>query len=92
MDLPSQELRNLFEGLISANHAAAAPGKAVRSCNVQPGTPSSVVLQLRCSAEASNCLAFHGLAWNGAVLKVNGTVSAFITCMLCSLVLAQGST
>lgn len=60
----------MFEGLISTNHAAAAPGKAVKACNIQPGTPSSAVLQLRCSVEASNCLAFDGLVWNGGVLKV----------------------
>jgi hypothetical protein len=65
-----QELRNMFEGLMAANCAAVAPGKAVKSCDIQPGTPASAVLQLRSPVEASNCLAFDGLMWNGAVLKV----------------------
>jgi hypothetical protein len=65
-----QDLRNTFEALMAAHHAAVAPGKAVQSANILPGSPASAVLQLRCSVEASNCLAFDGLAWNGAVLKV----------------------
>jgi hypothetical protein len=71
-----QDLRNIFEGLIAANHAAVAPGSAVKSCDIQPGSPASAVLQLRCSAEASNCLAFDGLVWNTAVLKVRSIMDA----------------
>lgn len=72
-----QDLRNVFEGLMAANHAAVAPGKAVNSCAIQPGSPASAVLQLRCSVEASNCLAFDGLVWNGTVLKVCVVVFCF---------------
>jgi hypothetical protein len=75
----SQDLRNIFEGLIAANQAAVAPGSAVKSCDIQPGSPASAVLQLRCSAEASNCLAFDGLVWNTAVLKVNSSMDAFLS-------------
>lgn len=69
-----QDLRNTFEGLMAAYHAAVAPGKVVQGANIQPGSPASAVLQLRCSVEASNCLAFDGVACNGAVLKVIAVV------------------
>lgn len=56
---------------MAANGAAVAPGRAVVSCRIQGGSPLTALLQLRCSVEASNCLAFNKMPWNGIVLKVS---------------------
>lgn len=60
----------LFEGFFAAYGAAVAPGRAVVNCQIQPGSPATAVLQLRCPLEASNCQAFAGLQWNGCSVQV----------------------
>jgi hypothetical protein len=64
---------------MAAHGAAVAPGAAVTSCTLQGAGASSprapaAVLQLRCSVEASNCLAFDGQLFHGAPLQVGVAV------------------
>lgn len=71
-------LADFFCGLAADHGAAAAPGRPVTRCSfLPPPHPQQqllpgrgAVLQLRSAVEASNMLAFDGVAFRGAALQV----------------------
>eukprot|EP00775_Hariotina_reticulata_P009960 gene9960-10115_t len=68
------ELENFINTQSAAHGAAVAPGAPVVSVTV---TDSQALVLLRCSIEASNCLLFNGLRFNGAILKVKELLAPY---------------
>ncbi|KAF6256884.1 hypothetical protein COO60DRAFT_57976 [Scenedesmus sp. NREL 46B-D3] len=65
-----RDLATFFGELMAANRAVVAPGPAVLGCRLLRSQPDTAVLELRCSVEASNCLAFDGVVFRGCCLRV----------------------
>eukprot|EP00878_Enallax_costatus_P025643 GHUV01027454.1.p1 GENE.GHUV01027454.1~~GHUV01027454.1.p1 ORF type:complete len:292 (+),score=105.60 GHUV01027454.1:240-1115(+) len=65
-----RELALFFNDLIAANRAAVAPGPAVSDCKLLRGSRGVALLELRCSVEASNCMAFDGVHFKMTRLTV----------------------
>ena len=64
-----EELFAFFTGLVASAGAAAAPGNAVVSCKITP-EKGYAFLELRTAEEASNAMAFDGVQFKDANLKV----------------------
>ena len=69
-----RELALFFNDLIAANRAAVAPGPAVSDRKLLRGSRGVALLELRCSVEASNCMAFDGVHFKMARLMVSITL------------------
>uniref|UniRef100_A0A383VA07 RRM domain-containing protein n=1 Tax=Tetradesmus obliquus TaxID=3088 RepID=A0A383VA07_TETOB len=65
-----RDLATFFGELMAANGAVVAPGPAVLGCRLLRNQPDTALLELRCSVEASNCLAFDGVVFRGCCLNV----------------------
>ncbi|WIA31001.1 hypothetical protein OEZ86_001042 [Tetradesmus obliquus] len=65
-----RDLATFFGTLMAANGAVVAPGPAVLGCRLLRNQPDTALLELRCSVEASNCLAFDGVVFRGCCLRV----------------------
>lgn len=69
-----RDLATFFGELMAANGAVVAPGPAVLGCRLLRNQPDTALLELRCSVEASNCLAFDGVVFRGCCLRVSSAL------------------
>lgn len=86
-----RELALFFNDLIATHGAAVAPGPAVSDCKFMRGSRGVAMLELRCSVEASNCMAFDGVQFRNSYLKVGCTLDISPwAAPLCKLVMQWG--